>query len=250
MTNADVESIERATLAAVAPAAVDEVEGWLIPFDTGVVGRAKSAVPLRHDVSPRAPVIEIERRYASKGLPALFRIAEVNALDGTRDELLQLGYGKHKPTLVQIAAAQAAAGAFSGPAAEISALADDEWASVFLGEGFDPIEGASRVQTLRRAKGSLFARVRGEDGQTAAAGVLSLAHGWASIHGMRTAQSQRGRGHATRVVSTLAAVALDKGFERIVLQVEAGNAAAQRLYARCGFTTAWSYGYWKKNLNR
>jgi ribosomal protein S18 acetylase RimI-like enzyme len=46
--------------------------------------------------------------------------------------------------------------------------------------------------------------------------------------------------------ATLARAALDRGFERMVLQVEAGNATALRLYARCGFTTAWAYGYWEK----
>ena len=246
MTNADVESIERATLAAVAPSAVDEAEGWLLPFDRGVVGRAKSAVPIRHDHSAREPIAEIEARYAAKGMPALFRIAEVAALDAIRDELTRLGYRPSTPTLVQVADAHAAAQALSGPPAEVASFADDEWASVFLGAGFDPVEGASRVQTLRRAHGSLFARVRDQDGKTVAAGVLALGHGWASIHGMRTAQSHRGLGLATRVASTLARIALHQGFRRIVLQVQAGNAAAQRLYARCGFTTAWPYGYWKK----
>jgi ribosomal protein S18 acetylase RimI-like enzyme len=246
MSDADVESIERATVAAVAPAAGDQVEGWLLPFDTGVVGRAKSAVALRHDHSPRAAVTEIESRYAAKGLPALFRIAEVPGLDATRRELTRLGYRNGKPTLVQVADAHAIASAFSDSPAEVASFADDEWASVFLGEGFDPIEGASRVQTLRRAHGSLFARVR-QDGKTVAAGVLALGHGWASIHGMRTAQSHRGQGLASRVVSTLARVALGQGFERMVLQVEAGNATAQRLYARCGFATAWTYEYWNKD---
>jgi ribosomal protein S18 acetylase RimI-like enzyme len=245
MTDADVESIERATLAAVAPPAIDEVQGWLLPFDNGVVGRAKSAVPIRHNPSARAPIAEIESRYAARGLPALFRIAEVAGLEATRIELARRGYRNDKPTLVQVADARGAAAAFTGALAEVASFADDDWASVFLGEGFDPVEGASRVQTLRRANGSLFARVR-DDEKTVAAGVLSLAHGWASLHGMRTAQSHRGRGLATRVVSTLARIALDKGLERMVLQVEAGNATAQRLYARCGFTTTWTYGYWKR----
>jgi len=246
MSPADVESIERATLAAVAPAAVDELEGWLIPFDEGVVGRAKSAVPLRHHASPRARVAEIEQRYVSRNLPALFRIAEVAGLDATREELTRLGYWHSKPTLVQVANARDAADGFSGAQAELTATADDEWASVFLGEGFDAVEGTSRVQSLRRAQGSLFARVRDDEGTTVAAGVLALGHGWASIHGMRTAQSHRGRGLATRIVSTLAQTAIDNGFERLVLQVEAGNHAAQRVYARCGFSTAWTYGYWRK----
>jgi N-acetylglutamate synthase len=247
MTNADVGAIERATVAAVAPTAMDELEGWLLPFDGGVIGRAKSAVPLRHDASPRASIAEIERCYAARGLPPLLRIAEVAALDKTRAELTALGYRYGKPTLVQVADARVAAAAASSAPAEITAIADDDWASVFLGEGFDPVEGASRVQALRRAQGSLFARVRGEDGKAVAAGVLALGHGWASIHGMRTAQSHRGLGLAIRIVSTLARVAMGKGFERMVLQVEAGNDAAKRLYGRCGFTTAWSYGYWKKS---
>jgi N-acetylglutamate synthase len=246
MMNAEIEWIERATLAAVAPSAIEEVEGWLLAFDPGVVGRAKSAAPIRHDHSPRACIPDIERRYASKDLPPMFRIADVAGLKAERDELTRLGYRHSKPTLVQIADASAAAAAFSGPSAQVDALADDEWASVFLGEGFDPIEGASRVQTLMRAHGSLFARVRDDDGRTAATGVLSLGHGWAIIHGMRTAQSHRGRGFATRVVATLARIALNQGFERMVLQVQTDNATAQHVYARCGFTTAWSYGYWTR----
>src|SRR3954471_7472315 len=103
MNHADLEAIERATVAAVAPTSVEELEGWLLPFDSGVIGRAKSAVPLRHDHSPRAPIGEIERRYAAKGLPAVFRIAEVAALATTRDELTALGYRHSKPTLVQVA---------------------------------------------------------------------------------------------------------------------------------------------------
>jgi N-acetylglutamate synthase len=46
----DVENIERATLAAVSPEAVLELSGWLLAFDTGTVGRAKSAVPMLHTV--------------------------------------------------------------------------------------------------------------------------------------------------------------------------------------------------------
>jgi len=33
---------------------------------------------------------------------------------------------------------------------------------------------------------------------------------------------------------------------RVFLQVEAGNTAAQALYRRAGFETAWSYMYWRR----
>lgn len=35
------------------------------------------------------------------------------------------------------------------------------------------------------------------------------------------------------------------GMARVFLQVEAGNTAAQALYRRAGFETAWSYVYWR-----
>ena len=48
MTSFNIANIERATLAAVSPQAVEELPGWLLPFDTSTVGRAISAVPLTH----------------------------------------------------------------------------------------------------------------------------------------------------------------------------------------------------------
>lgn len=49
MNPSEVVHIERATLAAVSPQTVEELPGWLLPLDTGTVGRAISAVPLSHD---------------------------------------------------------------------------------------------------------------------------------------------------------------------------------------------------------
>jgi hypothetical protein len=44
----DIESLERATLDAVAPETVESLPGWLFPIDRTTIGRAISAVPLRH----------------------------------------------------------------------------------------------------------------------------------------------------------------------------------------------------------
>ena len=245
MTHPDVESLERAVLAAVAPPHVEELPGWLLAFDNGTVGRAKSAVPITHD-DPRPEAIgEIEARYSARGLPPVFRIPSIAAFDGVRHDLDARGLGESKPTQMQVAPTSDVRRISTAPGADVSAEADDEWASVFLGEGFDPVDGASRVQTLRRAKNSLFASVR-DEGRVVAGGVLSLAHGWASIHGMRTARSHRGRGLASRIIATFAKTAGAKGYERMMLQVERNNEAAQKLYARCGFKVAWSYAYWER----
>ena len=116
----------------------------------------------------------------------------------------------------------------SGTPAEVEDAPDAGWASVFLGAGFDPVDGASRVRSLGRASGNLYASVR-ENGLTLAAGAASFGHGWASVHGMRTEQSARGRGLAGRVLAGLAQAALARGFDQVFLQVEAGNDAALAL---------------------
>ena len=244
----DIESIERATLAAVSPQAIEEwpAEGWLLPFDQGTVGRAKTAVPLRHVAPDIALIDRIEARYAAHSLPPAFRLPVMPAFDAMCDALHTRGYRMHKPTLTQTGDARAMASFSTEPPATIDTTPDAGWASVFLGEGFDPVDGASRVQALSRAPGTLFASVRDkESSRTLAAGAMAFGHGWASVHGIRTAQAARGRGLAGRVLRGLAQAALERGFERVFLQVESGNTSALSLYRRAGFEPAWGYAYWQ-----
>jgi GNAT superfamily N-acetyltransferase len=241
----DIEAIERATVAAVSPEVVEELEGWLLSFDTGAVGRAKSAVPLRHAACDATAVQEIEARFEARGLPALFRIADDPCFELIRTELKRRGYRAGRPTLVQIAASKSVRLVSPDATAEVATAPDASWAEVFLGDGFDPVDGASRVKALSRARGSVYASVR-EDGRAIAAGAAAFGYGWASVHGMRTAQARRGEGLAARVLATLAAVALKRGMERMFLQVEDNNAPALALYRRAGFETAWGYAYWRR----
>lgn len=241
----DVACIERATAAAVSPQALEDVDGWLLAFDSGPVNRAKSAVPLQHALVPGpGPLIaRIEARYAARGLPAQFRLATPPCFDGLRSELRRRGYHAAQPTLVQLAPV-AAVRAVSAELAAVDAAPDAAWAALFMGDGSDPADGARRVAALARAPGALFASVR-QDGQTVAAGAAAFSHGWVSVHGMRTAPAWRGRGMAGRILAALAEAALARGLPRCFLQVEEGNAAALALYRRAGFASAWSYDYWR-----
>jgi ribosomal protein S18 acetylase RimI-like enzyme len=245
MRTEDIEAIERATVAAVSPQAQEEIEGWLLPFDRGTVGRAKSAVPLAHG-SPDAAVIEaIQARYAARGLPVMWRLPDIDAFEAFSARLRDHGWRAGKPTHVQVARVASVMQVSAGPFAELSARPDAPWAAVFTGEGFDPVDGTSRVATLSRAPGALFASIR-EGDATVAAGMGGFSHGWASVHGMRTALHCRGRGLAGRILATLAHAAQERGIDRMFLQVEASNDAALALYRRAGFETAWTYSYWKK----
>jgi len=246
MPGGDVEGIERATLAAVSPQAVEELDGWLLAFDSGTVNRAKSAAPLQHAAGDPTVIGRIEARYQARGLPSLFRLADAACFDDLRQELTRRGYRSERSTLVQIATVQAMRDVSAQPPAEVASAPNPAWAALFLGDGPAPVDGANRVAALSRSPGSLYASVC-EDGHTVAAGAAAFSHGWASVHGMRTAPAWRGRGMAGRILAALADAAIARGLARCFLQVEADNNAAQALYRRAGFDTAWCYEYWRRD---
>lgn len=240
----EIEAIERVTLAAVPPQRLQEWRGWLLPLDDGTVGRSHSAVPLRHEAPAAGSLGEIEGRYAAAGLPAILRLPEVPAFDAMRAGLRQRGWRSSKPTLVQIAELADAPPPPPAVPVALAAVPGDEWEQVFLGDGFDPVDGASRLAILRRGRASVFASVR-QDGRTVAVGAACVGHGWCGVHGMRTAPAYRGRGLATAIMAAFARHARGAGVRRWFLQVESRNAGAQSVYARQGFATAWHYAYWQ-----
>jgi ribosomal protein S18 acetylase RimI-like enzyme len=238
----DIESLERATVAGVAPALVEEIGGWLVPLDDGAIGRAKSAVPLRHDLDASA-ISDVEAAYWTAGLSPMFRIAEAPGLQGVRDALTARGYVGAKPTVVKIGDVERLARLRDQPA-DLLSEPDEAWGAVFLGEGFDPEDGASRVAALTRSPDAAYGAAR-EDGQTVAVGAVTFGHGWAGIHGMRTDARRRGRGLASTVLAALGRAIKARGVDRAFLQVEEAN-PARSLYRKAGFTPVWTYRYWSR----
>jgi GNAT superfamily N-acetyltransferase len=244
----DVASLERATLAAVPPQAKEEAAGWLLGFDAGTVGRARSAAPLAHVAAADAVVPQVEARYRARGLPTLWRIPHLPCFAPLQARLAQSGYAAAKPTLVQTGTVEAMARLAHGNwPVQLERSPSEGWAAVFLGEGFDPVDGASRLDILRRAHESVFANISVE-GHVAAVGSACFSHGWCGIHGMRTAPAFRGRGLAASILAMLAREATQRGIRRTFLQVEQSNEAAQSLYRRAGLATVWPYAYWSGPL--
>ncbi|MDZ4375086.1 MAG: GNAT family N-acetyltransferase [Phenylobacterium sp.] len=241
LTPTDIESVERATIHAVAPPEVLEIGQWLVPLEAGPINRAKSAVPLSHEVDA-SHLDAIEAAYRQRDLSPAFRIAEAPGLKAVTAEIARRGYASELPTLVMTAPALSVA-EIAAPFADLLDHPDETWGRMFLGEGFDPIDGAHRVERLTAAPDALYGAVR-EGGRTTAVGVISFGYGWASIHGMRTAMERRGAGLASRLLALFGAAALARQVDRVFLQVEDGN-PAQNLYRRAGFEEAWRYRYWR-----
>jgi GNAT superfamily N-acetyltransferase len=275
-----IESLERATLDAVCPAAQSELPGWLLPFDAADIGRARSAIPLRHQDLDIAAMPAIEQLYRDQGLPPTFRIADTPGMRHWQARLLALGYRQTAPVHVQIASVadmQTAAhrfleterNGFLLPARQATEFAtpaqnpvpaqDGEdrrtqvvlldapahaWASVYTAPGFDAEDGALRVQLLSRSRFARYAYVQSA-GVSLAAGTACISRDWLSVHGMRTLPHAQGQGLGASLLAAFTGLARQRGISRAFLQVEADNAPALALYRRFGFTTAWTYHYWK-----
>lgn len=245
LSAADIDAIERATLAAVAPERVEAIDGWLLPMATGTVGRAHSAVPLHHGLHDPALIDAIAQRYCDAGQRTVFRLPDVPAFEAWWPLLAARGFKREQPTLTQTGPLDgllALAGRTDG--VSLDARPDGAWMAMFLGEGLDPVDGASRSKALSRAEGTLFVSLR-EDGETLACGAACFSHGWLSMHGLRTAARQRGKGLAGRMIRAMALEAQRRRIARAFLQVDGSNAPALALYRRGGMSTAWSYAYWR-----
>jgi GNAT superfamily N-acetyltransferase len=243
----DIVSLERATLDAVAPATVESLAGWLLPIDDTTIGRATSAVPIRHDRADPAAIAAIEIQYAQRGYTAQFRVADVVGLNPVHSELRQRGYTPQQPTLTMVGHVDRWHKTDTDWVVELTQNASKAWESVYLSEDFDPLDGANRVRALSRSSCLVYAHICDESGPIAA-GTASFSQGWIGLHGLRTAAQVRGKGCASAIISAVGELVTSKRIGRCFLQVEEKNMPAIHLYRRLGFQTAWCYHYWRKQV--
>lgn len=240
----DIASLERATLKAVPPSTIKAWRDWLLPMDQGTVGRARSAVPLRHDRPEPADIAKIDRLYTQAGLEPWFRVPDMPEWKEVHQALDDRGFLRVKPTHVMTAPLASLLSVPAMAACDLATEPDEAWMAAYLGDGGDTADDAHRARLMSQARGCLYASVRMVD-EVQAVGVATLNEGWLGIHGMRTASRARRRGLASGILRAMALMALEHGLQRVFLQVEASNTGAIALYSRFGFTPAWTYAYWR-----
>lgn len=243
-----IERMERATLAAVSPRQVQEIPGWLLPMDPGTVGRAYSAVPTTHTPPDWAVLDSIAQRYLVDGWTPVLRLPDIASWQSVQEQLGSKAWRRGKPVCVMTVPVntlceRAVKLLPAGMHFTLEDQASRQWTDMFLGEGMDPVDGASRAQALARSTSTRFASVF-RDSEMLACGAACYSFGLLSAHGLRTALAHRGQGLATAMLGGMARAAQVQGITEAFLQVEADN-PARALYERLGFSLAWQYSYWK-----
>ncbi len=226
------------TLCAAAWPALAEktVAGWRLTYAGGVSRRSNSANPMP-GVSPDLDAIAdaCEAFYRERDLPPRFRI--LSFLPAELDDLLaRRGYERESET--RTLCAPDLAGAVIDAETDIVALPTKEW-----------IDGVAAVQRRSRAERETCARIlarlsipvafaaaRNAQGEAVSFAYAGLTDGRICIESVATRADHRGQGFARKTVSALMAWGRTQGAGTAVLQVQAENRAAIRLYQGLGFS--------------
>jgi N-acetylglutamate synthase len=217
--------------------------GWVLGFSEGLTRRANSANPLavqRRDAD--AVIAGCEALYAHHRQSTIFRLPSLieSALD---ERLAARGYRSEGPSLVLYG--------------EIGALVTPRDPAVGLlpRPGAQWLDAMARLHCHTAADADLYRRIVDrlavpaafaalcEDGGIAALGYAANHNGMVCYQSLVTDPARQRRGHARRIIASLAGWAADRGATGACLEVEAGNAPARALYAALGFEELYRYHY-------
>ena len=216
------------------------LDGWVLRFARGFTKRANSVTPLYPGSQPIERKVRFcENLYAKERLQSIFRItdcADHEALDRYLDAR---GYRRAEPTLVL------------GTAAASEALSP-RWSVLTLREwlnGYAALTGMP--DKFMRLHGAILNAIRTEcayavlrDGdEVLACGLGVVERGLVGLFDIVTHPAHRRRGCGEELVRSILAWGRERGARTAYLQVTEGNAAAQALYRKLGFTERYRYWY-------
>jgi N-acetylglutamate synthase len=218
--------------------------GWTLRFSGGLTRRANSANALCHQPADGdAFVAAVEALYRRQRQPAIYRLTSLISGDIDR-RLGARGYGAEGASLVlyrELASPQA-----RDPAIRLLPRPSPAW-----------LAAMAALQPHTKKEAALYRRIVRAVAIPAAFAVLcdseaggAAALAFAAVHrdvvcyqSVVTDPNHRRRGHACRLMETLAAWAVEHGARAACLEVEAANSPALALYDRLGFQELYRYHY-------
>lgn len=223
-----------------APRVVD-VDGWHVGLSGGVTRRAGSTIALCDVPDLPAALERVEALYREDGAPAVFRVGDPQNPAGL-DELLEArGYTTASAADVLVRDLDdslPAPGALAG--LHVADDPDDAWTGLWLGGKGGPVDGSLRIV---RGAPAWYVTARDDDGAPVAVVRAAPAGEWVALSCLQVAPRARRRGLGRALTLHALELARQHGARRAFLQVETGNDAAVRLYARLGFRPAQRYAY-------
>jgi N-acetylglutamate synthase len=234
--------------------------GWLLRAAEGFTGRANSALPLGDPGLPLdAALAAVTAWYRARSLSPMIAVplplngagapAEGSALHCFDNQLSERSWlTRPGPAYVMTADLDALAAVPElpdGSVFRVDAEPDDAWLGMYRYRGTQRLPLVSRT-VLMSAPSQVFASIRADPGagdEVLAIARLSIADAWAGITAVEVIPAQRRRGLGTAITLAVCAEAARRSARRVFLQVETQNAAALRLYERCGFSYSHRYHY-------
>lgn len=233
-------AIESAQLASWPARQTVMLDGWAVRLSDGVTNRSTSLNALtdgRMPLSGRlAEAVALFRAAGRRPVARLTPLAEP-ALDPVLD---RLGWERYGDTDVQTASLDAAK---SDPSVRIAEQPDAIWIAALAYGGADAPRIAEHRELLSQIDVPAAFATIGPAEAPIAIGLGVVCDGILSFFEIATSPDHRRQGLGDRLCRALMAWGQDQGATLAALQVVASNQAAQALYARLGFTHAYSYWY-------
>lgn len=242
--------VEDAGLNAAQPAEQLQLDGWLLRFSPGKARRARSVNAIaagRLDLDSKLELCGIHYRRAN--LPLLFRITPFSLPSDLDEFLHRRGFEAFDETRVMTCPLEAALAAPCPRALEpvaIDAVEVAEFAAIvgaMRGSSAWQVQAHDQRLRFSSLRATSIRRIVRVGGEPVAAGQAVIEGERAGLYDIVTAPAWRGRGLGRTLTAQLLSDARAGGARTMYLQVDAGNAAARRIYAALGFIDRYVYWY-------
>lgn len=238
--------VEDAGLNASAPPQQRWIDGWLVRFSPGKAKRARcinAVAPGRMSVAHKLALCEPV--FAQAGLPLMVRITPFSEPTGLDGVLESMGFHRFDDTRVMVLDDVSNIVAPSLPdRITIQAVGLEAFAQrVGALRGSPLSQRVAHGQRLAQSPVPFRAYEMRLDGEVVACGQFAIEADLVGLYDIFTADSARGRGHASRLCAHLLAEAHRLGARYGYLQVEGDNHPARAIYHRLGFADAFAYHY-------
>jgi N-acetylglutamate synthase len=218
-------------------------DGWVLRFANGYTKRANSINPLYDSRGAVAEKIAFcERRYAKRGLPAIFRLTSCLAPPELDESLERRGYQMLDPSLVLTIDLRDRP--LLEPALELRAEAVDMWMELFEQLADHRFSGRDTHHAMLEAIPAERLLVAGvADDEIVGCGIGVLEDQYFGLFDIAVARGRRNRGYGTQLISGMLRWARQRGANYSYPQVMGANAPARHVYGKLGFEEAYQYWY-------